>query len=281
MSATNQSANNKMPYNTIMDVGPELAARWLEGNTHNRPLKQPLVDRFVRDMQAGHWRLTHQGIAFDTDGVLIDGQHRLWAVVLSRWIVQLRVFFNEPIENMVAVDTGQARSNIDVLHLSGETGEITVNHLATLRAMLSGDGSRAMHLTVSEEAKWMTKHADAIDFAMKHLSTCRYKGVVNATIRGIIARAYYAADHAKLVHFCDVLRTGVSFDGGNSPIALLSQFLLSNANAGKSQAVRRIRYGKAKRALIAYLRGERIMQLRAAGYELFPLPEEFFHDTAI
>jgi hypothetical protein len=238
MIATNQSGNNKTPYNTIMEVGPELAARWLEGNTHNRPLKQPLVDRFVRDMQAGRWRLTHQGIAFDADGVLIDGQHRLWAVTLSTKTVQLRVFFNEPIENMIAVDTGQSRNNFDVLHLSGETGEITVNRLATLRAMLSGNGSHTLHLTVSEEADWMTKHADAIDFAMEHLGTCRYKGIANATIRGIIARAYYAIDHAKLVHFCDVLKTGGSVDAEDSSIALLWQFLLSNANAGKSQAVR-------------------------------------------
>ena len=37
----------------------------------------------ARDMKAGHWRLTHQGIAFDPAGVLIDGQHRLWAIVES------------------------------------------------------------------------------------------------------------------------------------------------------------------------------------------------------
>ena len=37
----------------------------------------------------------------------------------------MRVFFNEPLENMMAVDTGLARSNFDVLHLTGEAGEIT------------------------------------------------------------------------------------------------------------------------------------------------------------
>ena len=83
MIATTQPSDSKAPYNVVMEVGPDLAARWLDGNTHNRPLKQTLVDRFVRDMQAGRWRLTHQGIAFDADGMLIDGQHRLWAIVIS------------------------------------------------------------------------------------------------------------------------------------------------------------------------------------------------------
>jgi hypothetical protein len=279
ISTFDSNSNNQEPYSVVMEVGPEIAAQWLEGNTHNRPLRQPLVDRLARDIKAGQWRLTHQGIAFDTDGVLIDGQHRLWAIVLAATPVRLRVFFNEPIDNMKAVDTGLARSNYDVLHLSGEAGEITVNHLATLRAMLAGDSSHTPRLTVSEEAEWMAKHADAINFAMEHLGTCRFKGVATATIRGIIARAYYSAKPAKLNHFCDVLKTGGSADEEDLPIVLLWQFLVNNAGAGKGQAVRRLRYGKAERALIAYLRGEHIMCLRAVGGELFPLPEEFSREA--
>jgi hypothetical protein len=271
---TAQPSKNKTPYNTVMEVGPDLATRWLEGNTHNRTLKQWLVDRFVRDMQAGRWQLTHQGIAFDADGMLIDGQHRLWAIVLSATPVQLRVFFNEPIETVEAVDTGLARTNFDVLHLNGEAGEITPTHLATLRSMLAGASSHNLRMTVSEEAEWMAKHAAAIHFGMEHLGACRLKGIATATIRGIIARAYYSADHAKLIHFCDVLKIGASGEKEDWPILLLWQFLVGNANAGKAQAVRRVRYAKAERALMAYLRGDRIVHLRAVGSELFPLPEE-------
>jgi hypothetical protein len=50
--------------------------------------------------------------------------------------------------------------------------------------------------------------------------------------------------------------------------------LVNNAGAGKARAVCRLRYGKAERALVAYLNGEQISCLRAVGSELFPLPEE-------
>ena len=274
MTTTTQPSDSKNPYNVVMEVGPDLAARWLDGNTHNRPLKQTLVNRFIRDMQAGRWQLTHQGIAFDTDGMLIDGQHRLWAIMLSAVTVRTRVFFNEPLENMKAVDTGLARSNFDVLHLAGDAGDMTASHLATLRAMLAGDSLHAPRMTVGEEAEWLTKHAAAVNFAMDHLGVCRYKGVATATVRGVIARAYYSADHAKLIHFCDVLKMGSSSDDEDAPAVLLWQFLVSNASAGKAQAVRRIRYAKAERALMAYLKGEHIVHLRAVGSEMFPLPEE-------
>ena len=65
------------PYNVVMDVTPSQAANWLEGNTHNRPVTQAHVERLAAEMSAGRWRLTHQGIAFSTRGVLLDGQHRL------------------------------------------------------------------------------------------------------------------------------------------------------------------------------------------------------------
>jgi hypothetical protein len=275
MSDVSKPQDSETPYNIVMEVDAAQAARWLDGNTHNRPIRDSVVNRFIRDMRAGRWRLTHQGIAFDADGMLIDGQHRLWAVMLAGVTISMRVFFNEPIENMKAVDIGQTRSNFDVLHLTGEAGEVTVNHLATLRAMLAGDSARPVRLSVGEETEEMIKHAGAVDFAMEHLGACRFKGIATATIRGIIARAYYGVDHAKLIHFCDVLKTGSSADEEDGPILLLWQYLVGSAGAGKSGAVRRLRYGKTERALMAYLADERIAHLRAATEELFPLPDEY------
>jgi hypothetical protein len=259
-----------------MEIGPDLAARWLDGNTHNRPLRQSVVDRFARDMQAGRWQLTHQGIAFDIDGVLIDGQHRLWAIVLSAVTVRMRVFFNEPLESMKTVDTGLTRSNFDVLHLTGDAGQVSVGHLATLRAMLAGDRLNFPKMTVGEEADLLARHAGAVNFAMEYLGTCRYKGIATATVRGIVARACYSFDHAKLIHFCDVLKTGRSPDEEDASVLLLWQFLAGST--GKAQAVRRMRYAKTERALMAYLRGEQITHLRGVSSEVFPLPEEVTRD---
>jgi hypothetical protein len=36
--------------------------------------------------------VTHQGIAFDTQGVLVDGQHRLAAIIEADRPVELTVF---------------------------------------------------------------------------------------------------------------------------------------------------------------------------------------------
>jgi len=65
---------SQQPYSVVMEVGPELAIKWLEGNTQNRPIHGGHVQRLAQEILADRWRLTHQGIAFDTEGLLIDGE---------------------------------------------------------------------------------------------------------------------------------------------------------------------------------------------------------------
>lgn len=63
-------------------VTPAMATKWLEeGNTHNRKVRDSVVMRYAADMKAGRWKQTHQGIAFNGDGTLLDGQHRLFAII--------------------------------------------------------------------------------------------------------------------------------------------------------------------------------------------------------
>ena len=60
-------------------VMPEMAREWLTHNTHNRPVSRQTVEQYARDMKAGRWYYTNQGIGFDVNGVMTDGQHRLLA----------------------------------------------------------------------------------------------------------------------------------------------------------------------------------------------------------
>jgi hypothetical protein len=60
-----------------MLVTPKQARDWLKKNTANRPLRPNVVEGFMNAYARGEWKVTHQGIAFSKEGVLLDGQHRL------------------------------------------------------------------------------------------------------------------------------------------------------------------------------------------------------------
>lgn len=105
----------------VCQVTPQLAAEWLKRNTHNRKLKQSTLQAYERDIRNNAWLLTHQGVAFDEKGRLLDGHHRLHAVVASGQAVQIFVTAGWPAGGkqpvMDAVDRGCLRSLADQLHL--------------------------------------------------------------------------------------------------------------------------------------------------------------------
>jgi hypothetical protein len=89
-------------------------------NLKNRPIRRHTVARFVDDMKNGRFKgATHQGIAFDANGHLIDGQHRFAAIVQLKQSHVLRVWTNRDPNDFAVIDTGVARIASDNLHHCG------------------------------------------------------------------------------------------------------------------------------------------------------------------
>jgi hypothetical protein len=257
----------------LMTVTPSMAARWLEGaNGHNRALSEEYAAKLARDIREGRWFLSHEGIAFDTHGVLLDGQHRLWAVVLADKPIEIYVWVGISPEALLSINSGKPRSLADNLRLGGGVGDVTGRDLATLRAML-GHGTADAPLTPSEAKDLFARHREAVTFAGVHLpKTARVKGLSTGDTRAVVARAFYSAAADRLAAFCGVLRTSIARGELDEMVVVLRQYLTKFF--GNSHTTRQERYSKMERVLLAYLRGERMGRIYAAPRELFPLPEE-------
>jgi len=260
-------------YTVVMQIGPDQAIKWLERNTRNRTLDEKHVQSLAAEMKAGRWKLTHVGIAFDVNDVLQDGQHRLWAVVLSGCTVGMNVTFNTPEDCIEYVGGGKQRMAYERMNLSGRfEGGVNRNHLSALRGMLLGLAKPQL-VPFCREMDLMARHKPAIDFAVQHLTTNRVKGVGSSATRAVVARAWYSSDLEKLRRFCEVLRTGMRGGDDESVIILLRDYL-AKCDARDGLGRFRDQYGKVERALHAYLAGKVLSVLRPCTAEMFPLPEE-------
>lgn len=258
------------PSVTRMTVTPNMAMNWLDNvNTNNRNVSDAHVQRLVRDMKQGKWVLTHEGIAFDSNGILLDGQHRLWAIAYADVPIEMHIWRDVTRDALMAIDCGKSRGLSDVLRLSGGHGKVHRSEIAVLRAMLGGF-STAAPLSAAEASVALGMHGEAIAFSIEVLPAARR--ITTAITRAVIARAYYSADHEQLRDFGRMLSSGVVPDAGAISVVLLRQFLAERA--GSSRNERLARYAKTQRALVAFLCGERINRLHAACHEHFPLPEE-------
>lgn len=105
-------------------VTPEMASQLLLQNTGNRTVRANVVSRYSDDMKNGSWGLSHQGIAVDVNGNLIDGQHRLLAVVKSGAAVPMLVTTGLQPEIFEVIDKLSARSDADSLRMRQKNVEV-------------------------------------------------------------------------------------------------------------------------------------------------------------
>ena len=107
------------PTASVMLVDPDLAARWLARNEANRNLRAAQVAKYAGDMTAGRWQLTGAAIQFAIDGRLLDGQHRLAAIIKSGVTVPMLVVRGLPPSAQAYMDTGAKRTVADQLGIAG------------------------------------------------------------------------------------------------------------------------------------------------------------------
>jgi hypothetical protein len=113
-------------------IHPEDAKALLGRNTDNRTMKERTTDHYYRVVVAGLWRLTHQGIAMDTRGILQDGQHRLKACVMADEPITCAFFVGMDPDNFKAIDEGALRTASDLLGKLGEVHQPTAAGMARL-----------------------------------------------------------------------------------------------------------------------------------------------------
>lgn len=104
----------------VVLVTPAMARSWLEKNTENRPVRQSVVSNFHQLYQRGEWKLTHQGVAFDLNGTLKDGQHRL--IFISQLPdsaqVPIAVTTGMDVDTFGVIDVGARRTPSDELGIN-------------------------------------------------------------------------------------------------------------------------------------------------------------------
>jgi hypothetical protein len=103
----------------IMTIGPEQARALLNNAAPNRPLREALLTQYALDMANGHWGQTGESIKIDTEGRVIDGQHRLHAIIKAGVLLQLLVVSGLENASQDAMDQGGRRTLSDQLARRG------------------------------------------------------------------------------------------------------------------------------------------------------------------
>lgn len=129
----------------MVKITPEIAEQYLEKNKGNyRSINRSRVLAYAEDMASGNWVQNGEAIKFSENGMLIDGQHRLQAIIQSGKTIEMPVITG--IDNDVSLfDIGGKRIGSQIAAKSGISEGARANAaLAAAKYIVCGDfGSHA------------------------------------------------------------------------------------------------------------------------------------------
>lgn len=237
----------------IETITPDLAQKYLAFNSSNRPIRQRWVDTLAVMIRKGEWKLTHQGIAFDMNGRLVDGQHRLYAIVKAGVPVPMNVAHGLEDGSYRFIDGGLLRSwddRIKLVNAISENKYIVRIVRAYARHALH---DRLVNINVIEDL--FLEHTEAFYVVGARFAREQSRSITQAPVGAAIAS--YAMKHGpKSAAFLDEFMRAYDHAKG-SPALILRETLL-RGTVRDAEA-----YWKTIAATRFYQRGETCEKIQA------------------
>ncbi|MEE2040137.1 hypothetical protein Q8791_23240 [Nocardiopsis sp. CT-R113] len=231
-------------------ITPEVARAWLrDRNKGNRTLSLHAAQEYADTMRDGRWQLTHQGIAFDTEGLILDGQHRLLAVTLADTTVDMMVFVGMERATFTVLDVGRRRQAGHLIQstpyglvaaaASRYLGVVDGTFQAGRSSYVTGKGDNDALLKVF--ANW---EKELVRWARPVNETRKTSRVMPAPHLAVLAQAA-RTQHAHLIEpWLDGLKTGAGLEATDARLHLRNRFIADKKSflgiTGRDQAYRLI-----------------------------------------
>ena len=255
-------------------ITPEIAAEMLTHNIRNRRLKKGRIPAYVRDIIAMRCRANGESIVFDEDGVLVDGQNRLYAILSSGIAVPFLVVRGIPKSEAKIYNRGVIRTAWDTAVISGITPtDISCSYCTAIARFLLSTEIHRNELTDSEILDAIIRSEEAFRFVKEQLSSAKARGVRSAGV-GAAEVAAFECDYpvGRLRRFNQVLLSGESEGKDEFIIVKLRNKLAELPTSG--QSYQKAINGYTQRALSAYLSGENLQKLYLPSSPIYTIPDE-------
>lgn len=254
-------------------VTPEIATAMLAKNTGNyRNLNRRTIDRYARDMEAGAWVLNGEALKFDVLGNLIDGQHRLHAVIQSGRPIESIVVHGLSQSAFLNIDNGKKRSLSDHLRHMGEVSVVTLAASANL-GWRYDNGAILTHRapTITEAMAWISENPSIREDLHPADALNKATGLPGSAYAVLLHVAGRLAPREDVDLFIQNVKTGANLAEDNPCFALRKWATARDKNIGGSKAKS---FAVMAKAWNYYITGNPIKILTwkrgGAGQESFP-----------
>lgn len=252
-------------------IDPTSAAEYLKRrHPEQRKISQLAVAMYQNDLERDAWVPTHEGIALDVDGLLVDGQTRLSAIIkagVGTWLIVAR---NLPIKALGQLGRQRPRSPVDMLRMGGN-GTFSRTIVSTALAFPDAPGFQGKKLSQAQLVEVLENEGYLASITWACTATTGVDGSTRSS-RVCLARAHFSGvvPVDRLEAFGRVLRTGVAEGPSDSGAVVYRDYLRKMQGMGGYDA-ERTRYSKGQAAIMAFAEGKTISKLYEMDGDVFPL----------
>lgn len=209
-------------------ITPSAAKKMLEGNTDNRKLRKFRVEQYADAIKRGMWDIQNDAITISKTGKLLNGQHRLTAIVEANTPVKCLVLRGVEDSTFASIDSGLSRNINDALARAVGQG-VNVSHISPIAKMLIAFdcGINIFDTT----AMSLVQRQDIVDYVIKNNELLEWSKNIGAkadnavggvrTAWGVFA-VLAAMKHGKekTEEFINLVVDGAGLKPGDAPLAL-------------------------------------------------------------
>lgn len=246
----------------LVRITPQIAEKWLRSNTNNRSVTVGRVTQYAADMRRGEWRVNGETIKIATDGRILDGQHRLMAVLEADVAIDSLVIRGLDAVAQETMDQGRARTLADVFKLRGEKYYSPLATSARVLALYELYGTIVQPAytatpSISQASRALERNPqlrDSVAFVF-----ARRRPWMPASHMGALHFLFATVDAAGADDFITKLSTGEDLHRGDAIHTLREQLL--EAHMERVAIVQRTQLALVIKAWNAYMAGQSVTRL--------------------
>lgn len=230
-------------------ITPSIAVRMLEHNRRNRHLNDRTITAYAQAMRDHQWLENGDAIRFDTEGNLLDGQHRLNAIIKADATLPMLVIRGIDPAAQVTMDAGRKRTVADQLSIGGTRNATAIARVG--RVLLLSEQLGLEAALRNDIAPGPVELLDYCDTHRRHVAdmtgrATRFRHESGRLLPVATCAALWdalrQADPDEADTFMDGLATGANLPP-DSPLLLLRKSLTSDLLRGRSTRTVRLRQG--------------------------------------
>ena len=227
----------------------------------NRRFEPKRANNYAKQISLGDWQYNGEDIHIAKSGRLLNGQHRLAAIVISGKATKIGIKYD--VDDSVSIyDRGRTRSTSDTLTMEGLPKEVTGQLYVGIVRLHNSYTKTDTYISDAEIERFILCHEDTfkqIHKLIKGKNSTAGGTRVNLKNTIILTGIMYAIEagvsYEELDLFCEVLYTGIPKSLNQNAALVLRNDILSDAFKSAGGNSRKYKVAMVEKAIYDFVNG--------------------------